>query len=772
MPIGVRGDNVTPTWRQYLVGGALVALVQVMLPYGPLRDVVFTLVSASAVVVILVGVHRYRPARTAAWRLMAAGLAFWAAGDLLWAYYTHVAFVEPFPSTADLFYVVGYPFLGAGLFQLASGRGRRRGDYATLIDVLIVGIGTGLVMWVAFITPSWTEVEGTLLARLVGVAYPIGDVILLTQLVHLGAASRMRGVPLRLLGAALVGVVAADGLFQAVAYIPALGGDESLLDPLWLAGYILWGAAALHPSMASVGDGRMAPESTFSLGRLLFLAGAVSLLPITILVESLAGVRTHTTEVSVAGTLLVVLVMVRLAGMVAQMRDQSERLAHLADTDFLTGLDNRRRFAERLAAVVAGPPPDGPTSAVLYVGLARFTEINDTLGHRTGDELLRSVAGRLRHHLSGAVPVARIGGDVFGVLLESAPDEEAVELARELRALLSEPFVLSDLSVNVDACIGVVQAAGVPDAAAHLHQADVALSAAREASGRVAVYAEQMEIGGALAPLLMAELRSALDSGDVVVHFQPQIEIATGRVRGAEALVRWQHPQYGLLGPMTFVPAAERTGLIRLLTLYVLDRSLAQCALWQAAGLELTVAVNLSVRNLLDPGLVEDVQEALARHHVDASLLELEITETMAMVDPTRSVEVLGALDDLGVVLSIDDYGTGYGSLAYLQRLPVRRLKIDRSFVAGILDDPASAAIVRSTIDLAHHLGLSVVAEGVEDDGTLLSLRDMRCYAAQGFGIGRPVAPDVLLALVEAIEARMPALVGATELALPEPFGL
>ena len=748
------------------------ALVQTMLPYGLIRDAVFTLVSVSAVVVILVGVHRYRPARATAWRLMAAGLTFWAVGDIMWAWYTNVAFVDPFPSTADLFYITGYPLMAAGLFQLASGRGRHKGDYATLIDVVIVGVGTGLVLWVAFITPSWTEAEGTLLARLVGVAYPIGDVILLTQLVHLGAASRMRGPALRLLGAAFVAVVAADALFQAAVYFPSLAGDETLLDPLWLAGYLLWGAAALHPTMATAGDGRQAPESTFALGRLLFLAAAVGLLPLTILVESIAGIRTHTTEVSVAGTLLVVLVMLRLAGLVRRMRDQSERLAHLADTDFLTGLDNRRRFTERLEAVVVGATPDGPPCAVLYVGLERFTEINDTLGHRTGDELLRSVAGRLRQHLGGSVPVARMGGDVFGILVESAPGQLAVELGGQLRALLSEPFVLSDLSVNVDACVGVVQAAGVPDSADHLHQADVALAAAREASGRVAVYAEQMENGGALAPLLMAELRSALASGEVVVHFQPQIEIATGRVLGAEALVRWQHPEHGLLGPMTFVPAAERTGLIRLLTLYVLDRSLAQCALWQAAGLDLTVAVNLSVRNLLDPGLVDDVREALTRHQLDASLLELEITETMAMVDPTRSVEVLGALDDLGVVLSVDDYGTGYGSLAYLQRLPVRRLKIDRSFVAGILDDPASAAIVRSTIDLAHHLGLSVVAEGVEDDETLLSLRDMRCYAAQGFGIGRPVAPDVLLALVETIEGRVPSLVGAAELVLPEPFGL
>ena len=763
---------MTPRWRQYLVGGALAALVQSVLPLGLLRDALYSLISISAVVAILVGVRHYRPARSTAWRLTAAGIALWAIGDGFWSWYTHVAFVDPFPSTADVFYIAGYPLLAAGLFQLASGRSRRRGDHATLIDVLIVGLGTGLVLWVAFIEPSWTEAEGTLLERLVGVAYPVGDVVLLTQLIHLSAASRMRSASLRLLGAALVTVVAADVLFQAVTYHPTLAGNVHLIDPLWLAGYVLWGAAALHPAMARAGDGRLAPDTTFALGRLVFLAGAVTLLPATILVESFAGVRTHTTEVAAVGAVLIVLVLLRMAAMVRRMREQSERLAHLADTDFLTGLDNMRRFTERLAATVAEPPPPGTGHAVLYVGLERFTEINDTLGHRTGDELLRAVAGRLRQHLGAAVPVARMGGDVFGVLLDTAAGEDAMDLGHRLRMLLSEPFLLSDVSVHVDGCVGVVQLGEPQVCTDHLHQADVALSAAREVSGRVAQYAPEMESGGSLAPVLMAGLRNALETGEVVVHFQPQIEIGTGRVLGAEALVRWQHPEHGLLGPMTFIPAAERTGLIRLLTLYVLDRSLAQCALWQAAGRDLTVAVNLSVRNLLDPGLVDDVREALTRHEVAASLLELEITETMAMVDPTRSVQVLGALDDLGVVLSVDDYGTGYGSLAYLQRLPVRRLKIDRSFVAGILDDAASAAIVRSTIDLAHHLGLSVVAEGVEDDDTLLTLRDMNCYAAQGFGIGRPVAPEVLLALVDAIEDRIPALVGGQDLVLPEPFGV
>jgi len=239
-----------------------------------------------------------------------------------------------------------------------------------------------------------------------------------------------------------------------------------------------------------------------------------------------------------------------------------------------------------------------------------------------------------------------------------------------------------------------------------------------------------------------------------VLHYQPQVELATGRVVGVEALARWAHPQYGLLGPDAFVQAAEETGLIGRLTQYVLDTALGQCARWRDDGLSLRVAVNLSVRNLLDPGLVDDVRTALRRHGLDATALELEITEGSAMVDPRRSIQVLAALRELGVALSVDDYGTGHSSLAYLQRLPVDRLKIDRSLIAGLLDDEPSTAIVRSTIDLARHLGLDVVAEGVEDDATLRALARMACHSAQGYGLGRPAPADAVPALIATIDER------------------
>jgi predicted signal transduction protein with EAL and GGDEF domain len=355
--------------------------------------------------------------------------------------------------------------------------------------------------------------------------------------------------------------------------------------------------------------------------------------------------------------------------------------------------------------------------------------------------------------------VARLGGDSFGVVVddENLCREKAISGATTLRRELAAPFELSDVTVSIDPLIGVAVGPGDgTDAEELLQRADVAVSVARERPDRVARYTGRMPSDGALTPHLLTELSAALEAGDVVVHYQPQVQVATGRVIGVEALVRWQHPVHGLLPPASFIPAAERTGLIRPLTLYVLNRALDQAAQWRAAGRDLSVSVNLSVRDLLDPQFVADVRDAVLLHGVGGQGLELEITETMAMVDPQRSMAVLESLSAMGVMLSVDDYGTGYSSLAYLQRLPVRRLKIDRSFVMGMVEDEASAAIVRSTIELARNLGMTVVAEGVEDDATLLALRAMQCFAAQGFGLGRPVPGGDVLALVATIEHRVP----------------
>jgi diguanylate cyclase (GGDEF)-like protein len=448
---------------------------------------------------------------------------------------------------------------------------------------------------------------------------------------------------------------------------------------------------------------------------------------------------------------------------VRQLENQAVRLEQLADTDYVTGLVNRRSFVALLDDLLGDADPE--TTGVLLVDLERFAEVNDTLGQRTADEILHAVGARLVGLSGDHAVVARMGNDVFGILDPSITSgEDACRAATRIRQAFEGPLELPDLSVSVEVSVGaVVVPEDGSEPALALLRADVALSVARARSEHTARYGTEMETGDALAPQLIGELDDAIRHGEIVVHYQPQVEIRSGRVLGVEALVRWQHPRHGLLGPDSFIPAAEHTSLIGPLTQCVLDSALRQCARWRREGLLLEVAVNLSVRNLLDPGIVDSVRAALDRHGLEPGTLELEITETTAMVDPRRSIAVLNALAGLGVELSIDDYGTGQSSLAYLQQLPVARLKIDRSFVTGMIDDHASAAIVASTIKLARVLKLDVVAEGVEDDETLLRLRDLRCSTAQGFALGPPVVAKQLPDLIRRIEERLPAVLVKTD---------
>ncbi|NMM33870.1 MAG: bifunctional diguanylate cyclase/phosphodiesterase [Phycicoccus sp.] len=504
-------------------------------------------------------------------------------------------------------------------------------------------------------------------------------------------------------------------------------------------------------------------------GSLALFGIAIAIGPVIVGGELIAGRPVDAWPVVIAAGATVVLAIARLRRMMRLLESQTERLSQLADTDYVTGLANRRHLVDRLDKLLAVAQPE-PTGFLL-VGLARFSEINETLGTPTADAILHAVGVRLGELTGDGALVARMGSDTFGVLDPSiTTGEEASRAAIHIREALERPLELPDLSVSVEARVGslVLPEDGAEPAVALL-RADVALSVAKGRSGHTASYGVDLEPGDMLAPVLIGELSQAIRAGLLVAYYQPQIEIATGRVYGVEALARWEHPRHGLLGPDAFIPAAEQAGLIGSLLQHILDSALLQCSRWRSEGLDLTVAVNLSARNLLDPGLVDDVWSALQHHGLPPGSLELEITEGTAMVDPRRSIHVLGALAQLGVKLSIDDYGTGHSSLAYLQQLPVNRLKIDRSFVTEMTVDAASAAIVRSTIELARVLQFDVVAEGVEDDATLVMLRDMDCYAAQGFVLGRPVAPPRLPDLIRRIEERLTGVLGTPTLSPARP---
>ena len=411
-----------------------------------------------------------------------------------------------------------------------------------------------------------------------------------------------------------------------------------------------------------------------------------------------------------------------------------------ARTDELTGLGNRRHFylaAERHVETVTRT---GRPIAMLLIDLDRFKEINDTLGHHVGDELLRQVARRLEAALPNASVIARLGGDEFVALLEpGSTARDAMRTADAFLEALDQPFRLAGLLAHVRASVGI---ALCPDHGSDrttlLRHADVAMYCAKAAGGGAKVYAAQDDPHTPDRVVLAGELRAALDTGELVLHYQPKVELQTGAVTSVEALVRWEHPVRGLLAPAQFLELAEQQGLMRKLTLRVLDLALAQTVSWMRAGRRLPVAVNLAAANLLDMRFPDDVADALRRNGAPAELLQLEITEDTIMADPVRVLDIVSRLSELGISLALDDFGAGYSSLSYLKRLPVQELKIDRAFVSHMDTSHDDAVIVRSTIELARNLGLRVVAEGVENQRTQDDLADAQCDLAQGFHLSPP----------------------------------
>jgi diguanylate cyclase (GGDEF)-like protein len=430
-----------------------------------------------------------------------------------------------------------------------------------------------------------------------------------------------------------------------------------------------------------------------------------------------------------------------------RVHKQMEEIEFRASHDDLTGLPNRTLFRARIAGAVQAAAREGSCVAVMLLDLDRFKEINDALGHQQGDELLRELGARLSAAVGPGETFARLGGDEFGVVLPATSPAEAVEVAQRILAVAAEPFVIQGLTLDVTASLGIALAThSGQDVDALIRHADVAMYVAKDSHSGYTFYDEEHDPNDADRLALVADLRRAIERNELIVEFQPKAELASGRIVGVEALVRWIHPTQGLLRPHEFVPLAEHTGLIKPLSRFVLETSLRQWRDWRVAGIDMRVAVNLTVANLLDLELAEEVRTLLSRFQVPADRLELEVTESMIMADPFRVRQVLTRLSDMGVRLAIDDFGTGYSSLAYLKRLPVDVLKIDRSFVTNLTEDPNDATIVRSTIDLGRNLGLEVVAEGVESPATWRALEDFGCHLAQGYLVGRPTSAPTLTA--------------------------
>jgi diguanylate cyclase len=442
--------------------------------------------------------------------------------------------------------------------------------------------------------------------------------------------------------------------------------------------------------------------------------------------------------------LLLVPLLVRVS---RRLRRYVERIQHQASHDDLTGLPNRAEFARRIGAALDPAREEADERAVLLLDVDRFQDVNETLGHERGDELIVALAERLSDVCGDEVVLARLGADEFGLLAPGLGPAGAAALAERTTRSLEAPFVIQGVPLVVEASIGIaVHPENGESGAELLRAADAAVCRAKDLRSGVAFYDGTMAGSNAQALRLVSELRPALERAEIVIHFQPKVAVADRRLVGAEALVRWQHPELGLLQPGAFVPFVERTAASRALSAYVLEGAAKQLRAWGDVAETMSVSVNLTMLDLVDEELPERVQALLKTTGLAPSRIELEITESVIMADPARVRAVVERLKGIGVRLAVDDFGTGYSSLGYLKSLPVDVLKIDRSFVMAMDADESDRAIVRSTVELAHNLGLEVVAEGVENEAALDELARLGCDYAQGYLISRPVDADAFAA--------------------------
>jgi diguanylate cyclase (GGDEF)-like protein len=718
-----------------------------------------TVVPGVAAAVIARAARRHRA--TPLW-LLAAACASWAIGNAVWdVYMVTVGDLVPFPSFADPFYLLFLPLAAAGVLRIGGGTFRTLGRLRLLCDSLISGLGLFTATWPLVLRPIIDE-SPNMIGRIVSCAYPVGDVALLALVAPaLGRVTPQWRPVLVRVGLAFAGLTSADLLFAVLSST----GTWTTTHPLSVGWIVTFCALAAASGRWPDSSGDSAPRGVHSSRAGLVL---LSYLPVV------AGVAVALGELVAGGldlvTGLAVLAVLALGTVRQQLafwendsltRDLEDRvalrtaeLAELAYTDLLTGLANRASFAKLLAELAAA----GRQPTVVLLDLDGFKAVNDTLGHAAGDELLASVASRLRHACPDARLLARLGGDEFAIVLP--PDSDPSPCAEQILTELAAPFCLEagdDAEVRIGASIGI---AGVPlpdpgsrsiDSGDVLRDADIAMYAAKAAGrNRWRAFDPVMRQATKNRKSLEDDLHAAVRHGELTLAYQPVVHLPTGRIVGSEALLRWNHPVRGLVPPVQFIPVAEETGLIIPIGAWVLEEACRQTARWKRdlpPGAEFGVGINLSVHQL-QPGLLDVVRAAVAASGLPADALVLEVTESVFMDDDRTDPMVLQDLRGLGPKIFLDDFGTGFSSLSYLRRFPIDGVKIDRSFVSPLSDgdDVLAAAIV----GLAQSFQLGVVAEGIEEPEQRSALQALGCHLGQGFGMYRPMTADAMTAVLHA----------------------
>ncbi len=693
------------------------------------------------------------PSARALWLFMAAGTVLNTAANLV--YTLHDQNLNPFPTPApsDYLYLSSYVAIIIGIAVMTQGR-LGVVHMSVRLDGLIMALALGSLAGALWFEPL-LQASGNPAQVVVTLAYPLCDLIMLLLLVAGLAPSRFRlDAQTALFMAGVLWFVVGDVIYLRLVN-DGTYTTGTFLDATWVIGFWLMGLAASVRPRRHVASAPTSSEQARPVRGLIGVPVTSGLLSIGVIV--MAFLRDDRSIIVIAlavGSLAAVIVRMWMT-----LREEGSLAASStidARTDSLTGLANRRSLLERIESMLAAR--EGSTG-VLLLDLDGFKEVNDALGHLAGDELLTELGARFDRRFGMRGTVARLGGDEFAFAGIVSGDAELIDIAHGLLDALDEPYVVDEVALRVSASIGVAMASDEGTTAIDmLRGADVAMYEAKRTHVPVCVYQTSTDPNSRERLTLLGDLRSTIDAGALMLHFQPTTDMATGAVYGFEALVRWPHLEYGMLFPDSFIPVAERVGLMPKLTRWVLDQALDQANRLDRSGHQLHMSVNISRYDLADESLPDDVEELLAIHKFPASRLTLEITESALGSDPATAAVAVANLRARGVRISIDDFGVGYSSMSQLRDLAIDELKIDKSFIIGLCDDERAQAIVSAAIELARALGLSLVAEGIEDEGALQALQRMGADIGQGYFIARPLSPDQLEAFLAKSGAAHPTL--------------
>ena len=729
---------------------------------GPLNPATFPILSIITVSSILIGVRCNNVTVRWPWYWIAAGVTLFFFGGVARAGYETLGVISADRNLIpDIITIPGYLICAVGFFGIVRSRQRGRdNEMDALLDASVAALAAMALGWVFVVNPTLLH-QSPLSVRVVLAAYPTLSMFLVALTASFAFTGASRGRANKLLLVSMAFVLFGDIVYTLIeTHTISLPSD--IIDLPYAISFVILIGAVLHPSVESLTTPATAAETAPTLGRLVVVAVALAI-PGLITIMRVDAPTPDRIAMGVIVLALTAAAIARLFRAVKAHARSEARLTHQATHDMLTGLPNRAYVHEFLGDALTWAREHQTLVTLLFLDVDRFKLVNDSYGHTHGDAFLLAVARRLRESTRPTDLVARIGGDEFVIVVKELRGEtEALDVAERTRKLFSEPFEVRGAEIASSVSIGVSIANGrdpESNAESMIRDADPAMYGAKE-SGRDAVAIFDVSMRDRVSKRLDLErdLHHALERGELELFYQPIVDMASGRVRGFEALLRWQHPAWGMISPLSFIPVAEETGMIVEIGGWVIDEACRQMAIWQTElprGEQMTISVNLSARQLRDQSIVGRVQNALGRSGLRREALTLELTESTLMENPANAAELLTGLKDLGVHLAIDDFGTGYSSLAYLRRFPVDIVKIDRAFIIDLEnEDSADGSLVAAIVAMADALGVTTVAEGVETETQAERLLALGCTVAQGYLYSRPAPVETVPEITHRLEAR------------------